>query len=148
MQKFIIGREVGFGPKVLLASHPTWGVDIGAALSIRQELIDLAAAGAGILVVSEDLNELFEICDRIAVLHGGRLVPARPVADLPPARSGSRWAGSRTRWPMPLRLERRPAASQAWYLLVAAAGGGAVGGVRGRRCSRCSGVDPAAGACR
>jgi simple sugar transport system ATP-binding protein len=80
MQKFIIGREVGTNPRVLVAAHPTWGVDIGAALSIRQELIDLCNAGVGILVVSEDLNELFEICDRIAVLHGGRLSPPRPTA--------------------------------------------------------------------
>jgi len=82
MQKFIVGREIGANPRVLLASHPTWGVDIGAASSIRQELIDLAAAGAAVLVVSEDLAELFEICDRIAVLTGGRLVAARPVAEL------------------------------------------------------------------
>jgi simple sugar transport system ATP-binding protein len=80
MQKFIIGREVGTKPRVLVAAHPTWGVDIGAALSIRQELIDLCNAGVGILVVSEDLNELFEICDRIAVLHGGHLSLPRPTA--------------------------------------------------------------------
>ena len=80
MQKFIIGREVGHQPKVLLASHPTWGVDIGAALAIRQELIDLAASGVGILLVSEDLPELFEICDRIAVLFDGALTPPVPVA--------------------------------------------------------------------
>jgi simple sugar transport system ATP-binding protein len=66
---------------VLLAAHPTWGVDIGAALAIRQALIDLAAAGAGVLVVSEDLDELLEIADRIAVLSGGRLSPPVPVAE-------------------------------------------------------------------
>ena len=81
MQKFIIGREVGHQPKVLLASHPTWGVDIGAALAIRQELIDLAAAGVGVLLVSEDLSELFEICDRICVLYHGHLSPPLPVAE-------------------------------------------------------------------
>ena len=93
MQKFIIGREVGFGPKVLLASHPTWGVDIGASLSIRQELIDLAANGAGVLIVSEDLNELFEICDRIAVLHAGALVAARPVNELTSSAIGQSMGG-------------------------------------------------------
>ncbi len=82
MQKFIIGREVGFSPRVLLASHPTWGVDIGAALSIRQQLIDLAAAGTAILIVSEDLGELFEVCDRIAVLCAGRLTAPRPAREL------------------------------------------------------------------
>jgi simple sugar transport system ATP-binding protein len=78
MQKFIVGREVGVNPRVLLAAHPTWGVDVGAALAIRQALMDLAAAGSGVLVVSEDLAELFEISDFIAVLSGGRLsVPRR-----------------------------------------------------------------------
>jgi len=80
MQKFIVGREVGTDPRVLIAAHPTWGVDIGAALAIRQALIDLCEAGVGVLVVSEDLAELFEICDRIAVLHGGRLSPPMPTA--------------------------------------------------------------------
>jgi len=93
MQKFIVGREVGFRPKVLLAAHPTWGVDIGASLAIRQELIDLAATGAGILVVSEDLAELFEICDRIAVLHGGQLVPPLPVAELTASTIGQSMGG-------------------------------------------------------
>jgi simple sugar transport system ATP-binding protein len=73
MQKFIVGREIGTGPRVLLAAHPTWGVDIGAAIAIRQALMDLAAGGSGVLVVSEDLAELFEISDSIAVLFDGRL---------------------------------------------------------------------------
>jgi simple sugar transport system ATP-binding protein len=77
MQKFIVGREIGTKPRVLLAAHPTWGVDIGAALAIRQALMDLAADGSGVLVVSEDLGELFEISDYIAVLAGGRL--SRPM---------------------------------------------------------------------
>ena len=93
MQKFIVGREVMPGPRVLLAAHPTWGVDIGAALSIREELAALAATGAGVLVVSEDLAELFEICDRIAVLSGGRLVAARAVEGLTAAAVGQAMAG-------------------------------------------------------
>jgi len=93
MQKFIVGREVMPGPRVLLAAHPTWGVDIGASLAIREELSALAAAGAGVLVVSEDLAELFELCDRIAVLSGGRLVPARPVEGLTSAEIGQAMGG-------------------------------------------------------
>lgn len=81
MQKFIIGREVGTGPRVLLAAHPTWGVDIGAALAIRQALMDLTGTGTGILVVSEDLAELFEITDRIAVLFEGRLSEPRLTSE-------------------------------------------------------------------
>ncbi len=93
LQKFIVGREVGLAPKVLLAAHPTWGVDVGAAAAIHQALFDLAATGAGILVVSEDLAELFEICERIAVLHAGRLSPVRRTAETTPAEIGLWMAG-------------------------------------------------------
>ncbi len=81
MQKFIVGREIDAGPRVLLAAHPTWGVDIGAAIAIRQALLGLAATGAAVLVVSEDLDELMEIADRVAVLHAGRLSAPMPVAE-------------------------------------------------------------------
>jgi simple sugar transport system ATP-binding protein len=77
LQKFIVGREVMQQPKVLVVSQPTWGVDVGSAVSIRQSLIDLRNAGAAVLVISEDLEELFEICDRIAVIADGRLSQAR-----------------------------------------------------------------------
>jgi simple sugar transport system ATP-binding protein len=73
LQKFIVGREILQAPKVLLVSQPTWGVDVGAAAQLRQTLMDLSRAGVAILVVSEELEELFEICDRIAVLAAGRL---------------------------------------------------------------------------
>ena len=93
MQKFIVGRELASAPRVLLAAHPTWGVDIGAALAIRQELMDLAEGGASVVVVSEDLAELFELCGRIGVLCGGRLVPPRPVAELSAAAIGRAMGG-------------------------------------------------------
>ncbi len=80
LQKFIVGREIGLEPKLLIAAHPTWGVDVGAAATIRQALLDLAAGGAAVLVVSEELEELFEICDRIAVIGDGRLSPAKATA--------------------------------------------------------------------
>ncbi len=80
MQKFIVGREIGQRPRVLVAAHPSWGVDVGATVAIHQALLDLAAGGAAVLVVSEDLEELFALCDRIAVLHRGRLSPAVAVA--------------------------------------------------------------------
>jgi general nucleoside transport system ATP-binding protein len=81
MQKFIIGREILQNPRVLIAAHPTWGVDVGAALTIHEALIRLRDAGAAVLVVSEDLDELFEICDRIAVMSHGRLSEPKRVAD-------------------------------------------------------------------
>ncbi len=94
MQKFIIGREVGAAPRVLLAAHPTWGVDIGASLAIRQQLMALTEDGTAILVVSEDLSELFEICDRIAVLSGGRLSAPEPVAGLTLEAVGRKMGGA------------------------------------------------------
>jgi ABC-type uncharacterized transport system ATPase subunit len=81
LQKFIVGREIALAPKVLVVAQPTWGVDIGAAALIRQAIIDLRDAGAAVLVVSEELDELFSLCDRIAVLAAGRLSRAVAVAD-------------------------------------------------------------------
>src|SRR5262249_30741174 len=73
LQKFIVGREILREPGVLVVSQPTWGVDAGAAATIRQALIDLAARGSAGLVISQDLDELIEIADRIAVMFHGRL---------------------------------------------------------------------------
>jgi general nucleoside transport system ATP-binding protein len=73
LQKFVVGREILREPGVLVVSQPTWGVDAGAAAVIRQALIDLAARGAAVLVISQDLDELFEIADRLAVVFSGRL---------------------------------------------------------------------------
>src|SRR5271155_2605065 len=73
LQKFIVGREILREPGVLVVAQPTWGVDAGAAATIRQALIDLAARGTAVLVVSQDLDELAEIADRIAVMFHGRL---------------------------------------------------------------------------
>jgi simple sugar transport system ATP-binding protein len=73
LQKFVVGREILREPGVLVVSQPTWGVDAGAAATIRQALIDLAARGAAVLVISQDLDELGEIADRIAVIFRGRL---------------------------------------------------------------------------
>ncbi len=81
LQKFIMGREILLAPKLLVVAQPTWGVDVGAAAFIRQELIDLRSEGAAILVISEELEELFEISDRIAVIAEGRLSPAKQLAD-------------------------------------------------------------------
>jgi general nucleoside transport system ATP-binding protein len=82
LQKFIVGREIRLAPKVMLIAQPTWGVDVGAAQLIHHALVGLRDAGSAVLVISEELDELFTICDRIAVLSGGRLSPAQPRADL------------------------------------------------------------------
>jgi simple sugar transport system ATP-binding protein len=81
LQKFIVGREILQQPRVLIVAQPTWGVDVGAALAIHRALIDLRAAGTAILVVSEELDELFEIADRIAVIAAGRLTALTPTRD-------------------------------------------------------------------
>ncbi|MCC7039948.1 MAG: ABC transporter ATP-binding protein [Burkholderiales bacterium] len=81
LQKFIMGREILQRPKVLIAAQPTWGVDVGSSVFIRQALIDLRNAGTAVLVVSEELEELFEICDRLVVIAKGRLSPVRAAAE-------------------------------------------------------------------
>ena len=81
LQKFIMGREIDAGPALLIVSQPTWGVDVGAASQIRGELLKLAGAGCAVLVVSEELDELFEICDRLYVMAKGQLSPSLPRAD-------------------------------------------------------------------
>ena len=75
LQKFIIGREIHQHPQVLVCAHPTWGVDIGAASSIHRKIIALRDAGAAIIVISEDIDELFVISDRMAALYEGHLSP-------------------------------------------------------------------------
>ncbi|WP_102960270.1 ABC transporter ATP-binding protein [Mangrovicella endophytica] len=82
LQKYIMGREIMQTPAVLVVSQPTWGVDAGAAAFIRQAMVDLAAAGGAILVVSQDLDELLELSDRIAVINEGRLSRSLPVGSV------------------------------------------------------------------
>jgi general nucleoside transport system ATP-binding protein len=81
LQKFIIGRELDRQPAVFIVNQPTWGVDAGASSRIRQALVDLARAGSGVLVISQDLDELFEISDAIAVMHDGGMSPRVPIAE-------------------------------------------------------------------
>jgi ABC-type uncharacterized transport system ATPase subunit len=80
LQKFIVGREIDAHPKLLIVSQPTWGVDVGAAAQIRGALLALRDAGCAVLVVSEDLDELFEISDRLVVISRGRVSPSIPAA--------------------------------------------------------------------
>ncbi len=95
LQKFIVGRELSLAPKLLLASQPTWGVDVGAAQMIHQALIALRDSGAALLVISEELDELFTICDRIGVLAGGALSAPEPRANLSVEAVGLLMAGTR-----------------------------------------------------
>ena len=75
LQKYIVGREIDAQPKVLIVAQPTWGVDVGATAQIRAELLALRDAGCAVLVVSEELDELFEIADRLVVIAKGKVSP-------------------------------------------------------------------------
>ena len=81
LQKFVVGREIESRPNVLVVSQPTWGVDAGAAATIRQALIDLARGGAAVVMISQDLDEIIEISDRIAVISKGKLSDPVPTAE-------------------------------------------------------------------
>ncbi|MGE0004964.1 MAG: ABC transporter ATP-binding protein [Parvibaculaceae bacterium] len=93
LQKFVVGRELDRNPAVLVVNQPTWGVDAGAAATIRQALVDLARAGSAILVISQDLDEIFEIADRIAVISRGQLSQAYPASGLTREKIGLLMAG-------------------------------------------------------
>jgi general nucleoside transport system ATP-binding protein len=81
-------------PSVLVVSQPTWGVDAGAAAAIHQALIDLAASGAAVLVISQDLDELLAISTRIAVIANGRLSVTRPAEQITVEEIGRDMGGS------------------------------------------------------
>ena len=80
LQKFLVGREIDAKPTLFIVSQPTWGVDVGAAAQIRGEILALRDAGCAVLVVSEELEELFEVSDRLHVIAQGRLSPSMPIA--------------------------------------------------------------------
>lgn len=94
LQKFIIGREIHQNPQVLVCFHPTWGVDVGAANLIHQQLIRLRDAGAAILVITEDLDELYLLSDRLGAICGGRLSPVQTKAEVPLAQLGQWMTGA------------------------------------------------------
>ena len=80
LQKFIVGREIAANPALLIVSQPTWGVDVGAAAQIRGEILKLRDSGCAVLVVSEELEELFDLCDRLYVMAKGQISPPMPRA--------------------------------------------------------------------
>ncbi|MEY2618056.1 MAG: hypothetical protein RL522_1058 [Pseudomonadota bacterium] len=93
LQKFIVGREIDARPRLLVVSQPTWGVDVGAAAQIRAEILALRDAGCAVLVVSEELDELFELSDRLHVIAKGRLSPALPRGEASVERIGEWMSG-------------------------------------------------------
>lgn len=73
LQKYIVGREIERAPRLIVIDQPSWGVDARAATHIRQTLIDLAASGVGVLVITQDLDEALSLADRIVVMRSGHL---------------------------------------------------------------------------
>jgi simple sugar transport system ATP-binding protein len=102
LQKFIVGREVLQRPGVLVVAQPTWGVDAGAAAAIHAALLTLAAEGAAVVVISQDLDELMVLSDRLAALNGGRLSAAFPASEVSPERLGLLMGGVHGPAPEPL----------------------------------------------
>lgn len=93
LQKFIVGREVEQNPKFLLMSHPTWGVDIGAQVAIHQAIFELRDRGCAVLVISEDIDELYKISDRLGAICDGKLSPLLPTDEVPLLQLGCWMAG-------------------------------------------------------
>ncbi len=82
LQKFIVGRELDRQPAVLVVNQPTWGVDAGAASRIRQAIVNLARSGSAVVVISQDLDEIFEVATSIAAISEGKLSGAYPAATM------------------------------------------------------------------
>jgi ABC-type uncharacterized transport system ATPase subunit/ABC-type uncharacterized transport system permease subunit len=137
LQKFIVGREIDANPKLLIVSQPTWGVDVGASAQIRAEILALRDAGCAVLVLSEELEELFEISDRLHVIAKGRLSPSveraratvtqigewmsglwvvHPLRETRPVPSPRPSPRERGRKAAMFKLEPRPEASRFWSL--------------------------------
>ncbi len=110
LQKFIVGREMDANPRLFIVSQPTWGVDVGAAAQIRSEILELREAGCAVLLFSEELEELFELSDRLHVIAAGRLSPSLPIAQASIEKIGEWMSGL---W----RLEGQTAATRSGPVL-------------------------------
>jgi simple sugar transport system ATP-binding protein len=100
MQKLIVGRALAADladeapPALIVADQPTWGLDVGAVAFVQQQLLDACARGAAVLLISDDLDEIYALADRIAVIHAGRLTEAKPTAEWDLAAIGLAMAGA------------------------------------------------------
>lgn len=94
-QKFIVGREMAGDPKLLVAAQPTRGVDVGAQAIIWDHLVTAKEKGAGVLLVSADLDELFALSDRIAVIFNGEIVVELSPSDTTPDQLGLAMTGAK-----------------------------------------------------
>ena len=113
MQKLILGRALlspdGRTPKLIVAHQPTWGLDIGAVAYVQQQLVAARDAGAAVLLISDDLDEVLALGDRIAVTHAGQLTEARPAGEWTRESLGLAMAGAHERHPR--APERHPSSA-------------------------------------
>jgi ABC-type uncharacterized transport system ATPase subunit len=94
LQKFVVGRDLTLKPKLIVVNQPSWGIDAAAATAIRQALLDCATAGAAVLVISQDLDEILDLADRIAVITAGHLSMAVKKSETDRERIGLLMTGS------------------------------------------------------
>ncbi len=94
IQKLILGREISQEPSLLVASHPTYGLDVGATQYLRELLLTRRKLGSAVLLFSEDLDEIFELCDKIAVIFEGRFTAILDADDRRLSDIGLLMAGS------------------------------------------------------
>ena len=99
IQKLILGREISETPQLLVASHPTYGLDVGATEFMREHLLSLRRQGTSVLLFSEDLEEIFELCDRVAVIFDGEFMGILDTADADIEDIGLMMAGSKRMTP-------------------------------------------------
>ncbi|HET9186261.1 MAG TPA: heme ABC transporter ATP-binding protein, partial [Solirubrobacterales bacterium] len=92
-QKVILARELSLGAKVVVAAEPTRGLDVGAISTIRRALAAVREEGGAVLLISTDLDEVLELSDRVAVLHGGRVMGLEDAAPFDRQQIGSWMAG-------------------------------------------------------
>ena len=93
IQKVVLAREISRDPRVILAAQPTRGLDIGATEYVRMELLEQRKKGAAIMLISEDLDEILALSDRIAVIYEGQVMDIVPRADATPEKLGLLMAG-------------------------------------------------------
>jgi simple sugar transport system ATP-binding protein len=93
LQKALLARELAWDPLILLVAQPTRGIDVGAGEFVHRQFLDMRARGRGLLVISEDLEELFTLSDRIAVIYEGRIMSIIPAAEATARNVGLLMAG-------------------------------------------------------
>jgi simple sugar transport system ATP-binding protein len=93
-QKLVVGREMSAEPKLLVASHPTRGIDVGAQAAVWAQLRDARQAGLAVLLISADLEELIGLSDTLLVMLRGRVVATLDPATVTPQELGTHMTGA------------------------------------------------------